>query len=168
MGKSKLDKKIAELKAAHKDSTPEELFKMLAQALLEGENFSTDNSKLKDDLVTANTSISTLNAEKSTLESEKATLQSKLDSANEQIKEQAEDIESLNAQLSEFESGKKKARKHPSVKLGGKDYLVTRGIQIGDTIYSAQQVADNKEVISGVKIGDYLLKKGSGILKAKA
>ena len=79
-----------------------------------------------------------------------------------------EDIEALNAQLSEFESGKKKAPKHPTLKVKNVEYLVTRGIQIKDQKYTAQEVSDNTETIDGLKIGEWLIKKRSGILKPKA
>jgi multidrug resistance efflux pump len=78
------------------------------------------------------------------------------------------DIEALNAQLSEFESGKKKAPKHPTLKVKNVEYLVTRGIQIKDQKYTAQEVADNTETIDGLKLGEWLIKKRSGILKPKA
>lgn len=90
-----------------------------------------------------------------------------LEKANADLEASNKDVEELNAQLAEYESGKKKAPKHPSVTIDKKEYLVTQGIRIRGDKFTDREIAENTKVVDGKKIANWLLEKGSGVLQLK-
>ncbi|MFT7239215.1 MAG: hypothetical protein ACI93L_003315 [Cyclobacteriaceae bacterium] len=77
------------------------------------------------------------------------------------------DIGELNAKLSEYESGKKRAPKFPTVKVGKLEYLVTRGVAIKDYTFTINEIAANELKVGEKKIADHLVSIKSGVLNPK-
>ncbi len=79
--------------------------------------------------------------------------------------EAGKDIEALNEKLSAYESGKKVKPLHPTVKLKTAVYEITNPtVKVKGTVYTAEQIRENKVKIGEISIADYLLQIGSGVL----
>jgi len=82
------------------------------------------------------------------------------------------DVEELNADLAKFENGEVKVLPKPTVKVGGKEYvIVVPKCNAKGKEFTAKQIKDNQETVVHVnkemKIADFLVAIDSGVLTLK-
>lgn len=94
-------------------------------------------------------------------------LQAELAKVTKERDELLADLKSLNEELAKLQANPGK-RQLLTVKIGKEEYSIAfPKVELNGTVYTAQQIRDNKEKVDGVSICEYLLKHNTGVLVKK-
>jgi hypothetical protein len=169
MGQTKLQKKSKELQELHKDATVDQLIELLAKSQLGHEGVDIELESERALLTIAKSDLADANASLETAKLDSATALATAKAAQETAES---DVEELNKQLADFESGMKKTPV-PTVKVEGKTYnIVMPQINVKAIgLVTAADVKENKIEVATkdgkVKIANHLAAIKSGMLQLK-